>query len=78
MRSLLCGWWYFASRKTCANCKINDDTRGVHCLEMLNQHLKTARKLKLEYKLDIQIANEGTHKSESTTKWIKDNTVRQF
>ena len=45
-------------------------------MDILKQHLKTVRKLKLGRKWVFQMDNDPKHTSKSVAKWLKDNKVK--
>ena len=50
--------------------------RKENYVEMLTQHLKTAKELKLGRKWVVQKNNDAKHTSKVVSKWPKDNNVR--
>ena len=45
-------------------------------MDILKQHLKTVRKLKLGRKWIFQMDNDPKHTSKVVAKWLKDNKVK--
>ena len=50
--------------------------RKENYVDILKQHLKTVRKLKLGRKWVFQIDSDHKHTSKVVAKWLKDNKVR--